>query len=829
VDDIDVRPKKRRKPGYYYEVVAPCGEVVDVVDNDSDDSNEDSTQETRRSSRSTSAARTRPTSSRATSPETAETSDHSNHVHKAETTKEESGSSAASDLDTPTPAKRSHGEVEASPSTASDFLSSPPRTPLSPQSSKSAEPKTGVSVVVEIPTSSSKETILRSSSRVTAKHRPITALRKEESSLTTPEDEEPASQSSQTSRNSLPNMKGRDLFDAMIWSEAFTTSIFYMFITSLRQKVNEVKQPSETHKFLRVLRDGGRLVRNYTQNIDRLEEQEGLSTDLLEGPGNRARFHGKTQREARPSEIDEDSAHYGGVEVVTLHGSLNKLRCGICTKLADWDEERENTTLSGRAPDCPSCAEYNNKRTGKGRRGLAVGRLRPDIVLYGEEHPQNSLISPLVTHDLSLTPDVLLIMGTSLRVHGLKIMVREFAKAVHTKGGKVIFVNNTKPSESVWGDVIDYWVEWDCDAWVLDLKERRSDIWLPQGSQPERRESYATPRQPRTDGGRTREKRVDPPGYIRDDKTCGVYVTFKIMDQLREVQDGKPCQRKQYRKIRFQPQTYVNPNIAVVIDSRQTQTQTPKSEPKKRAQPAKAATNAKRKSLPASKTTKPSEDGRNYNAQVLITKTWEEIRRTNPALPIVPPAISAGILQQRCQNIPTTADKFMINTSKTHINANLFYGMGLKSHPPSGLVGTSAAALAPVVPLKPKPPPTNHAYGTRSSRSAHPSPAPPLPTPTPVEVPPCPGALEFSKIFLGSTPRDVMRHPMTPPNSNPSSDPPSDCEKRIKRLGSIENILSPVLPNSSRYKDVQPEVEGEGDVDSDQSQVFYDASETLAV
>ncbi len=38
--------------------------------------------------------------------------------------------------------------------------------------------------------------------------------------------------------------------------------------------------------------------------------------------------------------------------------------------------------------------------------------------------------------------------------------------------GAQTFVNFTKPAKS-WDDVIDYWVEWDCDAWVRDLVERQ--------------------------------------------------------------------------------------------------------------------------------------------------------------------------------------------------------------------------------------------------------------------------------------------------------------------------------------------------------------------
>jgi NAD-dependent SIR2 family protein deacetylase len=338
-------------------------------------------------------------------------------------------------------------------------------------------------------------------------------------------DEPPSSQTSTTSstRHSLPNLKGKDLFDSIIWSDALSTSIFYTFISSLRQRIlNDVKNTTETHKFIRALRDAGRLVRNYTQNIDMLESREGLCTELERGTGNRTRFSQKFQREPRPTVETGASTPDSGVEVVHLHGSLDKLRCGLCAKPSSWDEEdRHQATLAGEAPDCPWCVANSAHREGKGRRSLAVGRLRPDIVLYGEEHPSAHLVAPLITHDLSLGPDILLILGTSLRVHGLKVMVREFAKAVHGKGGKVVFVNMTKPPESIWGDVIDYWVEWDCDAWVADLKERRKDIWLPQGASID---SHAKEERPKTV--------AKNPAATRPNVTNGAYLTMKIVDQL---------------------------------------------------------------------------------------------------------------------------------------------------------------------------------------------------------------------------------------------------------------------------------------------------------
>ncbi|KFY36512.1 hypothetical protein V495_07835 [Pseudogymnoascus sp. VKM F-4514 (FW-929)] len=334
-----------------------------------------------------------------------------------------------------------------------------------------------------------------------------------------------ASARSSGSRQSLPNMKGKDLFDSIIWTDKLTTSIFYTFISSLRQKIlKDVKSTTDTHKFIRALRDGGRLVRNYTQNIDMLEAREGLCTELSRGTGTRGRFNPKHRKEVRTGNDKEGGSHDSGVEVVHLHGSLDSLRCGLCARLANWeDEDRHVTTLAGEAPECPWCSENSAKREGKGRRSLAVGRLRPDIVLYGEEHPSAHLVGPLITHDLSLNPDMLLILGTSMRVHGLKVMVREFAKAVHGRGGSVVFVNQTKPPDSIWGDVIDYWVEWDCDAWVTDLKERRDDIWLPQGMKVET---------PKDDKPQVPAKN---PTATRPDHNNGAHLTWKILASLREL------------------------------------------------------------------------------------------------------------------------------------------------------------------------------------------------------------------------------------------------------------------------------------------------------
>jgi hypothetical protein len=89
---------------------------------------------------------------------------------------------------------------------------------------------------------------------------------------------------------------------------------------------------------------------------------------------------------------------------------------------------------------------------------------------------------------------MLIIMGTSLKVHGLKKMVKEFAKAVHrhktsqeskvrTWTGKVIFVNKTPPA-SEWAEIIDYHVAGETDVWankvIDDWKKARPADWEVQ-------------------------------------------------------------------------------------------------------------------------------------------------------------------------------------------------------------------------------------------------------------------------------------------------------------------------------------------------------------
>lgn len=278
-------------------------------------------------------------------------------------------------------------------------------------------------------------------------------------------------------------LKGKDFFSSDVWNDPTSTSTFYSFIASLRKKIrDEVEQVAAAHHFIKTLRDCRRLVRCYTQNIDGLETRVGLCADLNRGKGNRGRFARKSMEmpRSRANSLPGGVAD-GGCEIVQLHGDLRSMRCELCRTVCEFDQSRESLLLNGSAPECQFCRSKDRGRRDQGKRGTTVGSLRPNIVLYGEEHPSADAIGEITTHDLALSPDMLLILGTSLHVHGLKILVKEFAKAVHSgAGGKVVFVNLTKPPESVWKGIIDYWVAMDCDEWIKSLHHDRPDLWQIQ-------------------------------------------------------------------------------------------------------------------------------------------------------------------------------------------------------------------------------------------------------------------------------------------------------------------------------------------------------------
>jgi NAD+-dependent protein deacetylase SIR2 len=279
-------------------------------------------------------------------------------------------------------------------------------------------------------------------------------------------------------------LKGRDLFDASLFRDPTTTSIFYSFISQLKQSI-DLASPSRTHHFIRTLNEKKKLLRSYTQNIDGLEEKAGL----IGSSSHEVKADGKGKGKIRAKEVRN----------VQLHGDIHRVRCALCSADLPCKEEYLQLFAAGLAPDCPECTSRcmfrvvveifpradplsAEARLARSARALKIGTLRPGIVLYDEAHPLGDDIGAIQAFDVSRKPDMLIIMGTSLKVHGLRKLVKDFAKAVHASAppdplsakkswmGKVVFVNKTPPG-SEWNGIIDYHVEGDTDDWAHKVEE----------------------------------------------------------------------------------------------------------------------------------------------------------------------------------------------------------------------------------------------------------------------------------------------------------------------------------------------------------------------
>lgn len=287
------------------------------------------------------------------------------------------------------------------------------------------------------------------------------------------------------------------MFDASLFRDTTSTSVFYTFISQLKQSIDSA-DPTSTHRFIKTLDAKGKLLRSYTQNIDGLEERVGL----VGSSSQQAKSTGKGKAKLNTKEVRN----------VQLHGDIHRVRCMSCSAEYPCSAEHLEIFNEGNSPECPECLQRckpptlnflsaisdlriylpAQDRIARSARATKVGLLRPAIVLYDEPHPLGDDIGAIQTRDLAKKPDMLIIMGTSLKVHGLKRLVKEFSKAVHANAsgastskarqhvGKVIFVNRTPPSAE-WAGLIDYHISGETDVWVDrvidDWKKMRPADW----------------------------------------------------------------------------------------------------------------------------------------------------------------------------------------------------------------------------------------------------------------------------------------------------------------------------------------------------------------
>lgn len=267
---------------------------------------------------------------------------------------------------------------------------------------------------------------------------------------------------------------GKALFDASVYRDDKSTAEFHKMVRDLSSLTKEAK-PTAFHHMLATLAHEGRLMRLYSQNVDCLDTSlKPLATTIpLEPKG--------------PWPV-----------TIQLHGGIDKMQCTKCNEISDFD----GSLFEGsEAPLCKECKETDLVRTQHaGKRSHGIGRLRPRMVLYNEYNPDQDSIGRVCEADLRRVPDAVIVVGTSLKIPGLKRIVRELCQATRAKrDGFTAWINlDSLPQTPDMKDLWDLEVRGKCDdiASLLDLPRwdcedvgSDKEAYMVSGS-PEKEEQY---------------------------------------------------------------------------------------------------------------------------------------------------------------------------------------------------------------------------------------------------------------------------------------------------------------------------------------------------
>lgn len=172
-------------------------------------------------------------------------------------------------------------------------------------------------------------------------------------------------------------------------------------------------KPSISHKFIKLIEENGKLLRNYSQNIDTLEKAAGIE------------------------------------RVITCHGSFATASCTKCKLKVDSSAIKDDI-FAQRIPSCPNCGSNSEE--------MAV--MKPDIVFFGEglsDEFHNAMSS-----DKDLC-DLLIVIGSSLKVRPVALIPNSIPPEVPQ------ILINREPLDHLEFDVNLYG---DCDVIIQDILNR---------------------------------------------------------------------------------------------------------------------------------------------------------------------------------------------------------------------------------------------------------------------------------------------------------------------------------------------------------------------
>ncbi|KAF2430529.1 SIR2-domain-containing protein [Tothia fuscella] len=177
------------------------------------------------------------------------------------------------------------------------------------------------------------------------------------------------------------------------------------FYTLAGEILPDLDRWTPTHQFIRMIQDKGKLLRNYTQNIDNIESHAGIqSAKLIQCHGSWATATcRKCKHQVSGENIFEDVKAKRVAHCKKCIAELNAERPGMKRKRSSNGAHKSKKRSSGTDDD--SDGQYDIPQPGV---------MKPDITFFGEDLP-DKFFDALQNED-RLRVDLIIVIGTSMKV-----------------------------------------------------------------------------------------------------------------------------------------------------------------------------------------------------------------------------------------------------------------------------------------------------------------------------------------------------------------------------------------------------------------------------
>ncbi|KAL8712291.1 MAG: hypothetical protein Q9220_003442 [cf. Caloplaca sp. 1 TL-2023] len=194
----------------------------------------------------------------------------------------------------------------------------------------------------------------------------------------------------------------QEVFDISIFREDPT--IFYSVAKDILPSTSRF---SPTHAFIKLLQDKGKLLTNFTQNIDNLESHAGICAENL------IQCHGSFAT----ATCVECGYHVKGEEISSDLKAGRVARCDRCIRNIRLSKPfglKRKRSTNGFSVAKKKRQDYEDSTDDEDYDIAVAGVMKPDITFFGEDLPE-TFHDRLVQHDKDLV-DLVLVIGTSLKV-----------------------------------------------------------------------------------------------------------------------------------------------------------------------------------------------------------------------------------------------------------------------------------------------------------------------------------------------------------------------------------------------------------------------------